>query len=288
MLPEKRILLAAAAALAFAVFQLTASGQGHAHIEAGAFASGGGDKLYFANGAFFVTNSGYCEALQWRSSGPYANYHEGSLTFTGLPGTPSSGGPSPNAAPPGTQIRLRFVSVDGPLGGSFGVWDVAGFNFDEDESETLTFSVPVGTTNGTNSMLVSENFGDPGDDPYGHIHGRHYTATLPGLYTVGVQLYDASSNGSGGGPLCEPGDMFHLYFQAGFTNPPFSLSSNSMSFRFGALPNRTYFLESTTNLASPTVWTNITSVAGGKIIRTLTDTDASGSNKFYRVRMFVP
>jgi hypothetical protein len=264
-----------------------ASGQ-HFHLHAGALAQTQGSQLYFWNGAGFVTNSQFCQPLRFTNSGVFAGYHEGSLTFASLPGTPATAGPHPSAALPGAQILLRFVSCEGPTGGSFGVWNVDGFNFDENEAETLTFSLPVGTTNGSNTIILGENLGEPGADPFGHIHGRHYSATLPGLYTLGLQLVDVSANGPGGTPVHQPSDLFRIYFQAGFTNPPFVLQSNRLEFTFGSMPGQTYLLEATTNLSVPTVWTNLDTVAGANSLRVLADDDATGPKKFYRVRMTTP
>jgi hypothetical protein len=261
----------------------------HAHVNAGALAPTQGSQLYFGNGASFITNSLFIQPLNFTNAGPYAGFYHGTITFAALSGSPFTGGPATNAALPGSQLRLRFVSVAGPAGGSFGVWDVDGFNYDENEAETLTFSLPVGTTNGTNTILLSENNGEPGADPFGHIHGRHYSATQPGLYVVGLQIIDTSANGPGGGPLHAPSDIFPLYFQAGFTVDSFLLSSNQTVFTFGAQSGRTYHLEAATNLTAPTVWTNVDGpLSGNNRLRTLTDTAAGGQRKFYRVRQTQP
>jgi hypothetical protein len=261
----------------------------HAHLNAGALAPAQGSQLYFGNGTSFITNSLFIQPLNFTNAGPYAGHHQGSVTFTSLSGSPFTGGPATNAALPGSQLRLRFVSVNGPAGGSFGVWDVDGFNYDENEAETLTFSLPVGTTNGTNTILLSENNGEAGADPFGHIHGRHYSAAQPGLYVVGLQIIDTSENGPGGGPVHAPSAIFPMYFQAGFTVDSFLLSSNETVFTFGAQSGRTYYLEATTNLSAATVWTNVDgSLSGNNRLRTLADPGANGERKFYRVRQTQP
>lgn len=291
----KRLKLLSASAALWCVGGL-AFGQ-HVHMNVGAVGTSQGDQLYLVNGASYVTNSGYCQPLLFTNANEWSNYYQGSpVSFVALPATLDNGGPDSQAPALGSQIRLRFVSCAGPVGGSFGVWDIPGLeqadftDFPEpDPSTTLTFSLPTGTINGTNTILLSMNHGEPGVDPFGHIHGRVFSATVPGLYTIGVQLIDTSANGAGNGPIHSPSITNYLYWQAGFTNPPLTFQSNRVDFTFGGLRGTTYRLEATTNLGvASTTWTNLATVAGTNFIRVLSDTNATGAKKYYRVRMTRP
>jgi hypothetical protein len=154
----------------------------HFHLNIGALSQAQNSPLLFQNGGAFATNSGFVMPLTPNASGTFAGYYAtASLTPTAI-GTGFFDAPAP-----GTQVRLRFIAVQGPATGSFGVWDVPGFNEEEESTTSLTFSIPVGTTNGTQSILLSQNNAEPGADPFGHIHGRAFSATAPGLYVVTVR-----------------------------------------------------------------------------------------------------
>lgn len=255
----------------------------HIDLNAGATSTAQNQPLRFINGATYNTNSLFVRPFVTTNSGTYAGkYFTSGVTFTAI-GTGLG-----SAAAPGTQIRLRFVSVAGPEGGSFGVWDVPGFSPSEAESTTLAFSVPVGTTSGTNSVLLSENSGAAGADPYGHIHGRNYTATKPGLYVVGMQLYDAAKNGTGGGPIHAPSAIYSMYFQAGVTIADLKRNGSNVAITFATRAGSTYYLQAT---ATPTVtnsWTNLPGSYTGNLLRTVTDTDINSAARFYRLRVTTP
>jgi hypothetical protein len=81
------------------------------------------------------------------------------------------------------------------------------------DATEITFTVPVGTTAGTNRFALSENDGTAGADPYGHIHGRMFSATVPGWYVAGFRLVDTGRNGPGGGPRHAPSDLAYFNFR---------------------------------------------------------------------------
>ena len=119
----------------------------------------------------------------------YPGLFQTSASFTALPATLWTGGPTPYAASQGSHIEMILRSLDGPPDGELGFWE-------ENEEATQTtrrFALPTGTRNGTNQFNLSEGITVPEYDPYGHIHGRRFTATQPGLYTLGVQLVDTST-----------------------------------------------------------------------------------------------
>jgi hypothetical protein len=182
----------------------------HAHLNTGAdsadpFDPLPGDKLFFANGNIFVASSGYVKDLTWQSSGTYTGTFGGSITFTALPSTVDNGGPASYHAHDGAHIEVRLVSVTGPAGGSFSFW--------ESGSLAPTFTLSSGATGGTGQWNLSENDGSFGSDPFGHVHGRMFTADTAGLYTVTFQLFDTSIS-NGGLAWHAPSDLFQINFNA--------------------------------------------------------------------------
>lgn len=255
----------------------------HAHVNAGALGLTAGSALTFANGARFSADSGYTVPLKLATNGTYAGYHYGSITFTALPSTEFNGGPVPGHALPGTHLELRLVSVSGPAGGSFGFWETPG---DELDAEELTFSVPVGETDGTRHFPLSENSGQPGDDPYGHFHGRIFTATRPGLYRVEVQAYDTSRNGPGGGPLHEPSELLPLYFQAGISIAAIEVTATGVQIRFATQAGRNHFIESSPAPADLASWKPVAGpIAGDGRMTTVADLSANETATCYRLRV---
>ena len=255
--------------------------QAHEHIYVIASSQTQGTPLSFLNGAGYNTNSGYVFPLTLASNGAYAGFYEfGGVTFA------SFGIFNFNSPAPGTEVRLRFLAVTGPPGGSFGVWDVEGINPDELDSTTLTFSLPVGATNGTNSVLLSENNGEPGADPYGHIHGRHYTATKPGLYVVTVQAYDGSGNGAAGGPIHAASAPLPIYFQAGDLINSVTRDAAQVNLGFAARLGTDYYVEARTNLLPAAHWETLAGpFTGDSHLQTATDASIATSQKFYRLRL---
>lgn len=261
----------------------TALAHAHTHVSVGANSTAQGTPLAILDTGY-GTNANYVFDLNYAATGTYAGYFQtGDISFV------SKASYEDHWAAPGTQVRLRFLSVTGPAGGSFGVWDVDGFNYDELDPTALTFSLPVGTTNGTNSILLSENNGEPGAEVYGHIHGRKYSVTKPGLYVVTVQSYDGAHNGTGGGPIHTPSEPFAMYFQAGDgitaisrneTQVDILFPTKTGSFAFGT----DYYLEATTNLTANATWETIAGpITGDNYFHTLSDTDATAPQRYYRL-----
>lgn len=265
----------------------------HAHIYAGATNQTAGTPLWFVNGDLWDTNSygGYagspaCIYLEANIPDLYPGLYQTATTFSALPATIFTGGPSPNAAALGTYIELRFVSLQGPPGGALTIWDE---NINPLQPTAL-FTISVGATNGTNRFNLSE--GDPSDpesDPYGHIHGRRFTLNKPGLYTLGLQLLDTANNRAGGGPVQLPSALTYFYLQAGLHLSDLSKSNNVATARFG-LPGFTdYVLEASTNASGPT-WTTLSTITGTahSEVRWVTDTAATAPARFYRMRKTTP
>lgn len=189
----------------------------HGHLDAGAAGQNQGDALMFVNGADFAAGSGYVKELTFSGSGTYAGYYQGAITLTAvhaLAGTDASGVPyvaHPQAAAPGAFLQYAIVSVEGPSGGSFQYW--------EEGAAAPTFSYSSGYLAGTTPNLIalsdtSLGAGTPGGDPYGHLHGRRFSTTTSGEYTVGFQVVDTSANGVGGGPIQGPSDVLLIRFSS--------------------------------------------------------------------------
>lgn len=188
----------------------TASAQ-HGHLNAGAVGQNQGDRLSFVNGDIFAASSGYVKELPLATSGTYAGYYEGGITLTALPGTVANGGPAAGAAAAGSFLMVGITSVQGPAGGSFSLWEEGA------TTPTLSYSVGYDVTSPTSLVALSDasaGAGILGGDPYGHLHGRRFTATEPGLYTVEFRLFDTSVNGAGGAPIHTPSAELPIQFNA--------------------------------------------------------------------------
>jgi hypothetical protein len=252
----------------------------HGHLNAGALGKNEGDALYFQNGDDFIMTSGYVKTLVWTNAGRFAGYYEGGITPTALPATPETGGPAPEAAALGSFIEMRLVSVEAPAGGLFGFWEAGATN------PTVELS---GDGTEAHSWILSESDGSPGSDPYGHIHGRRFTATLPGLYRIGFQLVDRSTNGAAGGPIHQPSEVVHLHFQAGITITSMVREATGATVTFGAPANGSYVLEYSTNLATAAGWIPIEGGAQGTDhFESLMDDQVDGATRYYRVRRLAP
>lgn len=226
-------------------------GASHQHLNAGAFGSESGAALYFVNGDRFAASSGYVVSLEKAVDGPHAGFYRGSITLTSLAATLDYGGPAFGHAAMGARIEVGIETVEGPVGGRFGFWDQAG----GEEGTELTFDDPVGTTAGTNRFVLSENDGSAGADPYGHVHGRIFTASTPGLYTVGLRLVETSGNGEGGTALHRPSDLYRLQFQAGVTVARvLRATGNEVEVVFGAPAGYRYQLEASSRLGREAEW----------------------------------
>ena len=56
--------------------------------------------------------------------------------------------------------------------------------------------------------------GTAGADPFGHLHGRNFTATVPGESVVGFKLFDTSVNGAAGGAIHTSSEVLNVKFAA--------------------------------------------------------------------------
>jgi hypothetical protein len=251
------------------------------HIYAGAHGTNQNDKCYFSNGNLFdATLTSYAFPQILRTNGLNAGYYRGdALTFSALAATPPKGGPIPGSAALGSRLAIQVVSVAGPTGGGFAFWEGDG----ESDLGVMTFNVPVGTIDGTNYLVISENSGERGADPYGHIHGREFTTSRPGTYTVGFRVIDLSTNGIAGGPIQSPSDIMFVRFQAGLKIEVIQLLSDRVTISFRSPPGISNVLEAT-DLIPPTSWQPAgASLRGNNNLQSFAETNAVIVNRFYRI-----
>ena len=254
----------------------------HGHLNAGAYGRNQNDELYFANGQDFVDSSGYVKTLTYTNSGRFAGYYEGNISLTVLPLSAEHGGPDANAPAAGSFIQFSMACLSGPPGSSFGFWDTG--------STSPTDSVGPGETS-TNLFQLTESDGSPGSDPYGHIHGRRFTATKAGFYKVGFKVWDTSSNGTNGGPIHRPSEVLPITFQAGINIVQVARTGLVNSVHFGSMAGRTFTLEYTTNLVDTNLWAPVSGPQlGDDFFKSIDDPSAAESYRFYRLRVdpFIP
>ena len=186
------------------------------HIFVGATGKNQGDQLIFSNAADF---NGFTKSLTYTNAATYAGYYQGNITLSPLPTTAANLGPVANAAADGSFIRAEIVSVTGPAGDHFGFW--------EKGATSPTYSIPTGTFDGHFGFDISDasiGAGQPGADPFGHIHGRRFTTDLAGDYSVGFRVIDTSVNGVAGAAIHAPSEVFILNLNASAVPEPGSLA----------------------------------------------------------------
>jgi len=255
--------------------------QDHGHLNAGAVSTNLNARLNWENGADFIASSGYVKTFDYTNAGKYAGYYQNNITLAALPQTAAYGGPTAGAAASGSLLHGRISLLSGPPGGSFGFW--------ESNSTAVTgpyVSVSAGET-ATNLFRLTQESGAPGADPFGHIHGRRLSATKPGLYKVGFQAIDVSTNGTGGGPIHIASDVLPVWFQAGPTFSSVRKTSNVTQITYGSITNRISIVEYSTNL-SQTNWIGLSTNGGTDYFQTVSDTNATGRERYYRFRVTLP
>ena len=267
-----------ALALGLALSSQTSAHAQHAHLNAGAVGTNQNDQLIWANGADFVASSEYVKTLDATNSGKYAGYFQGGITPTTLPATAVHAGPDPAAPALGSSLQFSLSCLEAPANGSFGFWELGATN--------PSLSLIAGQVS-TNLWRLSENDGSPGSDPYGHIHGRRFTATKPGIYKVGFQAFDTSTNGTGGRPIHTPSTVLPVWFQAGVNiesiEPDYE--EGHVHVKFGAPAGYSWQVEASTNLGSATLWLPAANpVTGADVFVELIHDVPPGVQRFYRVK----
>jgi hypothetical protein len=252
------------------------------HIYVGALGTNQNDKLQFNNGALFdATLSDYSFPQILRTNGLNAGYYRGDvLTFSALPATILNGGPIPGSAALGARLAVEVVSVAGPPEANFSFWEGDG----ESPLGSITFSVLVGTIDGTNRFRVSENSGEPNADPYGHIHGRVFAASRPGTYVVGFRAVDISTNGTDGSPIHSPSDILQVRFQAGLKIENLEILTNRVRVSFRSPPGISNLLEATDSIM-PANWQPAAApLRGNNNLQSFAASNAPAATRIFRIR----
>ncbi|HMJ88690.1 MAG TPA: hypothetical protein VK530_02680 [Candidatus Acidoferrum sp.] len=249
--------------------------QGHGHLYVGAVARTNGAQLLFDNGFDFVSSNGYVKTLTYDTTTKYSNYFQQNITLTAR-ALNAAGVPEPFAASAGTDIWASIETVEGPAGGEFAFW--------EEGATGPTIRVLSGGTNTSMFRLTSlTTLVSPTSDPFGHNHGRRFTATKAGIYKVAFKAWDRSTNGSNGGPIHTPSELLPIYFQAGLNIASITRSSSVATITYGSYTNTSFAVESSTNLLATNQWTVIGPVKNGDdLFQSQRDTN-SMEMRFYRV-----
>ena len=255
----------------------------HFHVAAGAASTSPGTPLNFVSIATYGADSGFVFNMTLRSSDVVAGLYEGGPTFTAA----SSDGIDGPPAAPGAQLALVIRSITGPEGGTWAFWESPDC---DQAAETITFSLQAGVTNGNQRFLLSQNSGLPGEDPFGHCHGRRFTLDKPGLYTAWVQVVDVSHNGPGGGPIHTPSPIHPFYFNAGMNISRLTRTAATVNATFGTRNGSRFYLEANSALDGSASWQTIAGpVTGNNRLQTLADpTATSETQRFYRLRITTP
>lgn len=272
----KKMILKTALPLGLALAtQYSVQGQ-HGHLNTGAVGKSQDAPLYFANAGDFIATSGYVKTLIHTNSGRFAGYYQGNITLTVLPATAAHAGPDPAAPALGAYIQASIVAVNGPVGGSFAFW--------ESGSTAPTHSLESGQT-GTNLWRLSESDGSSGTDPYGHIHGRRFTATKPGLYTVGFQVFDTSTNGTRNGPIHSPSEVFWITFQAGVHLELIRPQSTQTRVRFALPVGESWRLEAADRVTPGAEWLPVGgTLLGDDYFHEVPEEQPAGQRRFFRLK----
>jgi hypothetical protein len=252
----------------------------HGHLNVGAAGKNQGDPLNFNNGMDFIAASGYVKTLDYSASGKYSNYFNGSITLTAMHSVNGLGEPVPGSAAPGSLIEVQLIQVAGPSGGKFALWD------DAISTNAPAFAVPAGTTDGTNRFMLSDTAlgaGLPGADPFGHLHGRRFSADRAGVYKVGFKAHDISTNGTGGGPIHAPSAILDVFFQAGYNLTGLTRTGTTATVTAGTATNFLFTLQANPNLTEAGGWTNVATLNGTDYFETFMDTNAGSARRFYRL-----
>lgn len=192
----------------------------------------------------------------------------------------------------GAWIWMEIVSVSGPAGASFGFWE-EGRSFSND---TPTKSFAANQPTGNYRFVLSEGVDEVSEDPFGHIHGRSWTADKPGDYNIGFRLVDLSTSGPGGGPWHVPSQVYTFRFRAGPSFQPtvekipgtgcvLTWSSQMGHYAADATQTGIVFTVQRATSLSPANWTTIGTVTGTTADNAnFTDPTPPAAGAFYRLQ----
>jgi hypothetical protein len=247
----------------------------HQHLNVGAASQNQNAPLIWANGADFADVNGYVNTMSLSNSGRFAGFYNGNITLTGLAATSDKGGPDPQAAALGSVLQFKMACLSGPAGGNFGFWDVG--------STAPSLSLASGQSS-TNLWRLSENDGSAGTDPYGHIHGRRFSATKPGIYLLGFTAVDTSTNGTAGGPIHSASVQLRVYFEAGVNIRTVQVKPTGTRINFAAPANFSWQAYASPTAQANAIWVPVgTPVTGDDYFHDVTDIVTGQGARFYRI-----
>ncbi len=127
----------------------------------------------------------------------------------------------------------------------------------------------------------------PEGDPFGHIHGRRWTTTKPGIYTVGFRAIDTSVNGADGGPIHTPSDVIKIRYQAGYNIKEVTRENGVATITVGTATGFQFQLQKSASLGDSADWKNVDGavVTGNDLFQPLVDEEATDDVRFYRVEV---
>lgn len=165
--------------------------------------------------------------------------------------------------------RIQLISVSGPPGASFAFWEAG--------AVSPNWTRAAGWTATASDSPYFHTYED--GSGVGHIHGRLFTATQPGTYTVVFRAVD----GSASAPRA-PSDAYAVTLTV-LAPPQLSLqiADGSAMLSFASRANLTYDLQVSTDLQT---WRNVEGhdfIGGTGSLIELTDPLAGRSCVFYRL-----
>ncbi len=169
--------------------------------------------------------------------------------------------------PDGSLPRSELVSVEGPAGATFAFWEV--------NATAPTWSRPTGWTAAEGDRPSFAVYED--GSGYGHIHGRLFTTTHPGTYTVTFRAVDENAAYLPSPPLAV---TFTVH-----ATPPLALSvvAGQARLTFTSRAGLTYDLQVSTDLATWTTVPGRAFISGTGAQIDLTDSIANRPRVFYRL-----
>jgi len=115
------------------------------------------------------------------------------------------------------------------------------------------------------------------------------TVNQPGLYCLGFQLRDTSTNGLNGGPIHAPSPVYGVYLQAGITLASITRQGSTTIALFGGEPGHAYYLEHAPTLGFSPPWPTVAGpVLGTNHLQRIEHSIAKGEVGFYRLRVEAP
>lgn len=170
-----------------------------------------------------------------------------------------------DSLPSFSDPRIEFLSVTGPAGGEIGFWEP------DATSPTLSLSTGWTFSGGTAPGFAVELGGD------GHVHGRLFTFSLPGTYTITMRAVSDAN------PSLTPSDAITPTFQA-LEPPRLEIVTDGVNVTLSFLSRDlySYELQRSTTL-QPNDWQYVATLEGNGSL--LSHSEPLGSRKrvFYRL-----